>query len=130
MLCVSKHDINKELRARGGANFVLAVDQPQQGLEQLLDGMRYRSELVVLNPFRDQLVSLPLGNIIAKDLSIRAPCWADTKAMERAVDLFDKKKIEVAINKYPFDQAQVNAAWKAMESRQMFDAPIVMMHSN
>jgi D-arabinose 1-dehydrogenase-like Zn-dependent alcohol dehydrogenase len=90
--------------------------------------MRYRSELVVLNPFRDQLVSLPLGNVIAKDLSIRAPCWADTKSIERSLDLFEKKKIKIAINKLAFDQAQVNSAWKQMESREKFEAPIVMMH--
>ncbi|GAA5881490.1 hypothetical protein JCM16303_005676 [Sporobolomyces ruberrimus] len=129
-LCASKQDISKELRSRGGAKFVLAVDQPQAGLEQLLDGMRYRSEMVVLNPFRNQQVSLPLGNIIAKDLSIRAPCWADSKSIEHALDLFEKSKIKVGTNRYKFDQNQVNEAWKEMDTRSKFDAPIILVHSH
>ncbi|GAA6000887.1 hypothetical protein JCM5350_002511 [Sporobolomyces pararoseus] len=130
VLCVSKCDINKELRTRGGAKFVLAVDQPQQGLEALLDGMRYRSEMIVLNPFRDQSVQLPLGNLLAKDLSIRAAVFADSKSIERALELVEKNKIKIGCNKYQFDQAQVNQAWKEMEMKEKFDAPIIMIHSH
>lgn len=92
--------------------------------------MRYRSEMVVLNPFRNQQVSLPLGNIIAKDLSIRAPCWADSKSIEHALDLFEKSKIKVGTNRYKFDQNQVNEAWKEMDTRSKFDAPIILVHSH
>jgi len=153
MLCCGKQDIAKELRSRGGAHFVLgesslslslslfftwdwlylvrviAVDQPRQGLEELLDGMRYRSQMIVLNPFRNEKVQLPLGNIIAKDLSIRAPCFADTKSIEKALELFDRNNIKVPTNRYKFEQDQINEAWKEVENRSKFDAPIILMHS-
>ncbi|GAA5932229.1 uncharacterized protein JCM15063_001162 [Sporobolomyces koalae] len=128
-LCVSKHNLAKELRNRGGARFVVAVDQPQHGLEQLLDGMRYRSQMIVLNPDRDHKVQLPLGNVIAKDLSIRAPVYADSKSIERALDLFQRNNIKVPTNRYKFDQDQVNEAWQQLEKRTKFDAPIILMHN-
>ncbi|GAA5842596.1 hypothetical protein JCM5353_008478 [Sporobolomyces roseus] len=128
MLCAEKHDIAKELRTRGGAHFVLAVDQPRQGLEELLDGMRYRSQMIVLNPYRNDKVELPLGNMIAKDLSIRAPCFADTKSIEKALELFDRNNIKVPTNRYKFEENEINQAWKEVENRSKFDAPIILMH--
>ena len=107
----------------------IAVDQPCQGLEELLDGMRYRSQMIVLNPHRNDKVQLPLGNIIAKDLSIRAPCFADTKSIEKALELFDRNNIKVPTNRYKFEQDQINEAWKEVENRSKFDAPIILMHS-
>ena len=107
----------------------VAVDQPRQGLEELLDGMRYRSQMIVLNPCRNDKVQLPLGNIIAKDLSIRAPCFADTKSIEKALELFDRNNIKVPTNRYKFEQDQINEAWKEVENRSKFDAPIILMHS-
>ncbi|GAA5827399.1 hypothetical protein JCM10212_003599, partial [Sporobolomyces blumeae] len=80
------------------------------------------------NPFRNEKVQLPLGNIIAKDMTIRAPMFADSKAIERALELFDRNNIRVPTNRYEFEQSQVNAAWKELEDRNKFDAPIVLMH--
>lgn len=86
--------------------------------------------MIVLNPFRDQSVQLPLGNLLAKDLSIRAAVFADSKSIERALELVEKNKIKIGCNKYQFDQAQVNQAWKEMEMKEKFDAPIIMIHSH
>ena len=96
----------------------------------MLEGMRYRSEMVVLNPWRDQDVQLSLGNVISKDLSIRSPAWVDAKSIERALVLVEKHKIKIGCNKFPFDQAQVNQAWRELENKEKFDAPIVMVHSH
>lgn len=70
--------------------WVLAVHQPRRGLEELLNGMRYRSQLIFLNPDRNDIVQLPLGNIFARDLSMRASCVVDTKSVEKALELFDR----------------------------------------
>jgi len=86
--------------------------------------------MIVLNPFKNENVQLPLGNLIAKDISIRAPCFADSKSIEEALKMLEKNKIKIACNKYQFDQNQVNQAWKEMESREKFDAPIIMIHSH
>ena len=90
--------------------------------------MRYRSQMIVLNPCRNDKVQLPLGNIIAKDLSIRAPCFVDTKSIEKALELFDRNNIKVPTNRYKFEGNEINQAWKEVENRSKFDAPIILMH--
>ncbi|GAA5913882.1 uncharacterized protein JCM6883_000105, partial [Sporobolomyces salmoneus] len=41
----------------------------------------------------------------------------------------EKQKIKLGINKYQFDQNQVNQAFKEVESRSKFDAPVIFVHS-
>ena len=84
--------------------------------------------MIVLNPYRNEKVQLSPGNMIAKDLSIRAPCFADAKSSEKALKLFERNNIKVPTNRYKFEENQINEAWKEVENRSKFDAPIILIH--
>ncbi|GAA5860708.1 hypothetical protein JCM1840_001937 [Sporobolomyces johnsonii] len=126
MLVIGKQNIDEELRRRGGARLVIACDQPTDGLEETLDGMRYGSELVMLNPRKDRPLELPIANILAKDIAIRGAPWPDRRGIERALELAEKHDIRIKVAEFRFDQEQVNEAWRRMENRDSFEAPVVV----
>ncbi|GAA5963953.1 hypothetical protein JCM21900_004082 [Sporobolomyces salmonicolor] len=126
MLVVGKQKIDEELRRRGDARLVIACDQPRDGLEEMLDGMRYGSDLVMLNPRKDRALELPIANILAKNISIRGAPFPDRHGIERALELAERTSIRIKVAEFRFDQQQVNEAWERMESRDSFEAPVVV----
>ncbi|GAA5934690.1 hypothetical protein JCM21900_004083 [Sporobolomyces salmonicolor] len=126
ILVIGKQKVDQELRRRGGARLVLATDQPRQGVEETLDGMRYGSDLVMLNPRKDRPLQLPIANILAKNISIRGAPWPDRRDIERALEFAEQNKIRVKVAQFRFDQQQVNEAWKRMENKDSFEAPVVV----
>ncbi|GAA5879906.1 hypothetical protein JCM1840_000393 [Sporobolomyces johnsonii] len=126
ILVIGKQKVDQELRRRGGARLVIATDQPRQGVEETLDGMRYGSDLVMLNPRKDRPLQLPIANILAKNISIRGAPWPDRRDIERALELAEQNKIRVKVAQFRFDQQQVNEAWKRMENKDSFEAPVVV----
>ncbi|GAA5941747.1 hypothetical protein JCM1841_002059 [Sporobolomyces salmonicolor] len=126
ILVIGKQKVDQELRKRGGAKLVIATDQPREGVEQTLDGMRYGSDLVLLNPRKDRILQLPIANILARNISIRGAPWPDRRDIERVVELAEQQKIRVKVGQFRFDQQQVNEAWKRIEDQDRFEAPVVI----
>ncbi|GAA5874037.1 hypothetical protein JCM8547_004812 [Rhodosporidiobolus lusitaniae] len=112
VLHVDKDNVGDKLKQTGGANLVVCVDQPRQKFEQLLDGFRYNADVSILSPSKNGEMQLPLGNILAKAL--------------RTCRLVEKHNIRAPAKQHRFDQNEPNQAWREMEHRSTFDAPVVV----
>ncbi|GAA5973140.1 hypothetical protein JCM21900_000341 [Sporobolomyces salmonicolor] len=126
MLVVGKQNVGQALRKLGGAKLVIAADQPRDGTEEVLDGMRYGSELLVLNPRKDHPFQLPLANLLAKNLQVHGAPSLDCSAINRSLDFCSKHNLTARVAPFDFNEAGVNAAWEHMEDRGAFDAPVVV----
>ncbi|GAA5902887.1 hypothetical protein JCM5296_006323 [Sporobolomyces johnsonii] len=126
MLVVGKQPVDQALRKLGGAKLVIATDQPRDGTEEVLDGMRYGSQLVILNPRKDRLFQLPLADLLAKDLQVRGAPTLDCSAINRSIEFFAKHNLTARCRSFDFNEADINQAWEHMEDRGAFDAPVVI----
>lgn len=100
MLVVGKHNLADELKKMGGAQGIMCasllslspsrararwrvtdaslslssagVDMPTEQFEQLLDGCRFHSSLVLLSPRQDQAMTMPIGASLSLSFSASA----------------------------------------------------------
>ncbi|GAA5887125.1 hypothetical protein JCM5296_001602 [Sporobolomyces johnsonii] len=126
ILVIGKQKVDQELRQRGGAKLVIATDQPREGVEQILDGMRYRSDLVMLNPRKDHTLQLPIANFLAKNISIREAPTPDYSDVHRLTRIALRKPIRIKVAPCSFDQQSINEAWKKMEDQGSWEVPVVV----
>ncbi|GAA5995236.1 hypothetical protein JCM11641_005398 [Rhodosporidiobolus odoratus] len=126
-IVAGRDQLRQELKKIGGAAFVVCVDQPRDGFEELLDATRYGASLSILNPTRDARLEVPLGNVLAKAIRVYGPPILTHKTLKEAVQLCQKHNIRAPIKRYAFDQNQLNEAWQKLEERSQFEAPIIVM---
>lgn len=132
----------------------IAVTQPpQEGLEQILEAMRYGSQLVVLSPHPSEKLQVPLGELsapfldahpraylslalslktyiaplIAKSLSIRGAVWPDCTSLEKVIEMVHTHSVHVSSNLYKFTPEGINEAWMDLEKGEKFDQPVVVL---
>lgn len=67
------------------------------------------------------------ANLIAKSISIRGAPPLSHKDLERVMRLADKHDIRAPIHRYRFDQNEMREAWRKMEQREEFEAPVVAL---
>ncbi|BGO94476.1 hypothetical protein NBRC10512_001165 [Rhodotorula toruloides] len=127
MMRANDNNLREFLKKHGGAQGVICTDMPREGFEQLLDGCRYRSSMICLNPRKDDDMTVPIANLIAKSISIRGAPPLSHKDLERVMRLADKQSVRVPIHRYRFDQNEMREAWRKMEQREEFEAPVIAM---
>ncbi|GAA5919002.1 hypothetical protein JCM8208_000395, partial [Rhodotorula glutinis] len=127
MLVVGKHNLADELKKMGGAQGVMCVDMPIQQFEQLLDGCRFHSSIVVLSPRQDKEMQIPIANILAKLMTLHGQPLVTHKQLEHVMQLADKHGLRAPVKQFQFDEGQVRAAWSAVEGREQFEASIVVV---
>ncbi|GAA5881822.1 hypothetical protein JCM8547_003432 [Rhodosporidiobolus lusitaniae] len=71
-------------------------------------------------------MQLPLGNILAKALRVQGPPILTHKCLEETCRLVEKHNIRAPTKQHRFDQNELNQAWREMEDRSTFDAPVVV----
>ncbi|GAA5865612.1 hypothetical protein JCM3774_002069 [Rhodotorula dairenensis] len=128
VLYLGRCDVRDELRKRGGAEGVICVDMPKEHLEPVMDGMRFASTMVILNPRQSDQLQVPLANIIAKCISMRGSPPMCSRDMERAFELAEKHNICPPVRRYKFDENDVKQAWRTIEQRDQFEAPVIEVH--
>ncbi|GAA5998072.1 hypothetical protein JCM5350_004799 [Sporobolomyces pararoseus] len=127
-LKLSHNEIGSALKSIGGIRFAIAVTQPpQEGLEQILEAMRYGSQLVVLSPHPSEKLQVPLAPLIAKSLSIRGAVWPDRTSLEKVLEMVHKHTLHVSSNLYKFTPEGINEAWMDLEKGEKFDQPVVVL---
>ncbi|GAA5825992.1 hypothetical protein JCM5353_008989 [Sporobolomyces roseus] len=127
LLLTSHNDLAGALKVIGGIRFAVAVNQPDDAFDQILEAMRYSSELVVLAPNHAHKLHVPLAPIVAKALSIRGAVWPDKVSLEKVLELVDRHALHVSVNRYKFDQEGINKAWEDLEMKTKFDQPVVIV---
>ncbi|KPV76376.1 uncharacterized protein RHOBADRAFT_52392 [Rhodotorula graminis WP1] len=65
ILVVTSHNVADELKKLGGAQGVMCVDMPVQRVEQLLEGCRFHSSIVLLSPGQENEKQIPIAHILA-----------------------------------------------------------------
>ena len=133
----------------------IAVTQPpQEGLEQILEAMRYGSQLVVLSPHPSEKLQVPLGELsappfldarpradlslslslktyiaplVAESLSIRGAVWPDRTSLEKVLEMVHDHTLHVSSNLYKFTPEGINEAWMDLEKGEKFDQPVVVL---
>ncbi|GAA5995579.1 hypothetical protein JCM11641_006912, partial [Rhodosporidiobolus odoratus] len=104
------------------------TDMPTKGVEQLFEGMRFNSQLVVLNPHYDTSLKLPIGQIIAKNISITGAPTSISHDLRRCLDLCEKGRVRPEIECVRFeDEGRVRELWREVEKGERFEAPVVEM---
>ncbi|GAA5847247.1 hypothetical protein JCM9279_006156 [Rhodotorula babjevae] len=127
MLVVGKHNLADELKKMGGAQGIMCVDMPTEQFEQLLDGCRFRSSLVLLSPRQAQAMTMPIANILAKSMTIHGQPLLTHKDLEHVMQLASKHDLRAPVKAFQFDEGQVRQAWAPVESRQQFEASVVVV---
>ncbi|POY76239.1 hypothetical protein BMF94_0434 [Rhodotorula taiwanensis] len=125
VLFLGRCDVREELRKRGGAEGVICVDMPKEHIEPVMDGMRFASTMVVLNPRENDQLQVPLANIIAKCISMRGSPPMCRRDMENAFKMAEQHNMRMPVKAYAFDQDNLRQAWRSLENRDCFDAPVV-----
>ncbi|GAA5881453.1 hypothetical protein JCM16303_005659 [Sporobolomyces ruberrimus] len=128
-LQLTHNELGSALKAVGGIRFAVAVTQPpQEGFEELLEAMRYGSEMVVLAPHHENKLSLPIAPICAKAISIRGAVWPSRQSLEKVLDLVHTHDLHVSVNRYKFDSVEeLNNAWDDLEKQAKFDQPLIVL---
>lgn len=65
------------------------------------------------------------ANIIVKALEVRSSPPLCSRDVERAFELYEKHKLSAPIRPVKFDQEELREAWKSLEQRNQFEAPVV-----
>ncbi|GAA5993891.1 hypothetical protein JCM10908_002019 [Rhodotorula pacifica] len=128
VLFLGRCDVREELRKRGGAEAVVCVDMPKEHLEPVMDGMRFASSMVVLNPRQSDQLQVPLANVIAKCISMRGSPPMCRRDMEKAFELAERNNLHAPVKRYRFEQNDLQQAWHSMEQREQFEAPVIEVH--
>ncbi|GAA5853855.1 hypothetical protein JCM8547_007474 [Rhodosporidiobolus lusitaniae] len=119
-------DIRQELIKRGGVRWCCATDMPREGIQELLDGMRYNSQLCILSPGKQGKMELPVGDIIARNISVTGAPVPVGREIERCLELCRKHDVQVQVDRVDFqDENAVREAWRRMEQRDCFQCPVV-----
>ncbi|GAA5829455.1 hypothetical protein JCM3766R1_001104 [Sporobolomyces carnicolor] len=127
-LLLSHNEVGSALKAIGGIRFAIAACQPSDaGFEQILEAMRYASELVVLAPRHEMKLQIPLAPVVSKALSIRGAIWPDRVALDKVVEMVHERALHVSVNLYKFSPEDVNKAWNDLEEETKFDQPVVVV---
>ncbi|GAA5860791.1 hypothetical protein JCM1840_001969 [Sporobolomyces johnsonii] len=129
MLVCGKHNLQDELRKRGGARCIIATDQPEQrGLDDMLNGMRYGADLVLLNPRKNARLELSLANIIAKHIGLRGCPLLSAHQIDECLAFCAEHRVanKIKCERFRFDEGGVNDAWAHMDEGRKFDKPVVV----
>jgi D-arabinose 1-dehydrogenase-like Zn-dependent alcohol dehydrogenase len=126
-LLVSSNDVPATLKSIGGIRLAIAVDQPENGFDHLLDAMRYGGEIVVLSAHHERQLRLPLGQIVSKALVVRGAVWPDRHSLEKCLELVDRHALHVSVNRYHFTNEGVNAAFADLQHKTKFDQPVIVV---
>ncbi|GAA5928347.1 hypothetical protein JCM3775_000582 [Rhodotorula graminis] len=127
LVVVGKHNVADELKKLGGAQGIMCVDMPIQQVEQLLDGCRFHSSIVLLSPRQDQAMQLPIANILAKSMTLHGQPLVTHKQLEHAMQLADKHGLRAPVKQFNFDEGGVRQGWAAVEGREQFEAAVVVV---
>ena len=79
-------------------------------------------------PLLTLVTSSPTANIIAKCISMRGSPPMCRRDMERAFELAEKHNIAAPVRRYKFDENDVKQAWRSIEQRDQFEAPVIEVH--
>ncbi|GAA5961787.1 hypothetical protein JCM3765_004072 [Sporobolomyces pararoseus] len=128
LLKLSHNEIGSALKSIGGIKLAIAVTQPpQEGFEQILEAMRYGSQIVVLSPHPSEKLQVPLAPVVAKALSIKGALWPDRTSLEKVLEMVHTHSVHVSSNLYKFNQEGINEAWKDLEEGKKFDQPVIVL---
>ncbi|BGP19269.1 hypothetical protein JCM10213v2_007356 [Rhodosporidiobolus nylandii] len=126
VLCIGKCDLPGELKKRGGVMWCCATDMPNQWCPELMAGMCYGCEMVVLNPCKNEEMKLPMGMMLAKHLTVCGAPMPSSLAIKDCLAMCEKAAIRVKTECVKFeDENKVKEAWRKMEQGECFEAPVV-----
>ncbi|GAA5821669.1 hypothetical protein JCM11251_000963 [Rhodosporidiobolus azoricus] len=121
-----KDNVAKELKEMGGMWWCCATEMPTNKIEHLFDAMRYNSQLVLLNPYKDHQLQIPVGQLLAKNISVSGAPVPHMKALRDCLDLCHKAHIKVSTHCIKFDnENEVQSAWRSVEQNDKFGAMVV-----
>ncbi|BGP42738.1 hypothetical protein JCM10450v2_006848 [Rhodotorula kratochvilovae] len=127
MLVLGHQDITQELKKHGGAEGVLCCDMPTQNLEELLDGCRFHSSMVMLSPRKDEDLQMPVANMLAKSMTLTGMPILTHSELDRVLREAEKHRLRAPVKGYRFDEQGVREAWARCESRDQFECSVVCM---
>ncbi|GAA5895757.1 hypothetical protein JCM6882_001372 [Rhodosporidiobolus microsporus] len=127
VLRCDKDNVAKELKEMGGVWWIAATEMPStKAIDHVLDAMRYNSQLVLLNPRRNHRLELPVGQLIAKNISVCGAPLPQTHDLRQCLELCHRAHIKVSTHCVDFhNENEVRSAWRAVEEGNKFDAEIV-----
>ncbi|GAA6012449.1 hypothetical protein JCM10207_007091 [Rhodosporidiobolus poonsookiae] len=127
VICLDRDqgNIEQRLKQYGGAQLTICADQPNKGLEQVLDGSRWGSTITLLEPNREGNLQIPLANILVKNIRIAGPPLLTHECLDHALEFASRHSIRVPARHVKFEQNELNQAWREMEDGSKFDAPVV-----
>ncbi|GAA5901803.1 hypothetical protein JCM5296_002077 [Sporobolomyces johnsonii] len=123
-LRIGERDVGAALRKMGGARCVICVDPPQRQCGDLIKGCLDDARFVLLTPAERDL-QIPLGEMVQRGISFCGSPYARREVMNETLRLAREKGVRVEVERFPFTETGVRAAWDQMEKEKRWGAPVV-----
>ncbi|GAA5860721.1 hypothetical protein JCM1840_001942 [Sporobolomyces johnsonii] len=123
-LRIGERDIGSALRKMGGARCVICVDPPQHQCGDLIKGCLDDARFVLLTPAQRDL-QIPLGEMVQRGISFGGSPYVPPEVIDETVRRAREKGVQVRVDRFPFTEVGVRAAWEQMDREKSWKAPVV-----
>ncbi|GAA5932080.1 hypothetical protein JCM1841_006859 [Sporobolomyces salmonicolor] len=123
-LRVGERDIGSALRKMGRARCVICVDPPEHQCGDLIKGCLDDARFVLLTP-AERTLQIPLGELVQRGISFGGSPYVAPAVVSETVRLAREHGVQVNVDRFPFTETGVRAAWDQMDREKSWKAPVV-----